>query len=98
MPQYRLIFLPEAKQDVTDAANYYNNQLPGLGKLFKNEIKRQLLLLKQNPFTRSIRYDEVRFAVTNKFPYSIHYVINNNTVFIKAVLCDHRDPMEHWKA
>ncbi len=97
MPGYRLIFTPEAREDVLSAALYYDDQLPGLGKIFRGEVKRQLLLLKQNPYTRSVRYDNVRFAVTRKFPYSIHYTINERLVIIAAVLCDYRDHAEHWK-
>jgi plasmid stabilization system protein ParE len=97
MTAYKLIFTPEAREDVTGAAVYYNSQLRGLGKIFKNEVKRQLLLLKQNPLLRTVRYDNVRFAVLNKFPYSIHYTVNNNdTIMIHAVVCNFRDPMEFW--
>ncbi len=97
MPEYRLKFTPEARVDVETAAGYYNSQLPGLGKVFKQEIKRQFVLLKQNPFTRSVRYNDVRFAVTRKFPYSIHYTIENSVIIVHAEICDSRDPMDHWK-
>ncbi|MCD6011518.1 MAG: Plasmid stabilization system protein [Flavipsychrobacter sp.] len=80
MPRCHLIFTPEARADVVSAASYYDGQLKGLGKIFRSEIKRQLLLLKQNPFTRSVRYDNVRFAITRKFPYSIHYTIDNDII------------------
>lgn len=53
MHAWKLIFTPEAREDVTAAAKYYDDQLKGLGKIFRKEVKRQLILLKQNPFTRS---------------------------------------------
>ena len=96
MPGYKLIFTPEAREDVKAAAKYYNGQLPGLGRKFKTDVKQQLSLLKQNPFTRSIRYDNVRFALLNKFPYSIHYSINGKDIMIYAVICDYRNPKEYW--
>ena len=70
---FQLIFTPEAKTDVKNAASYYDGELKGLGKRFKNEVKRQIALIKINPQTRSVRYDDVRLAVIEKFPYSIHY-------------------------
>ncbi len=99
MPRYRLIFTPESRDDVKNTSEYYDTQLPGLGKIFRNEVKRQLSQLKQNPFTRSIRYDNVRFAITHKFPYSIHYTINEtkDTITIHGIICDYRDPMHFWK-
>lgn len=93
---YQLIFTPEAKADVAVAVNYYSGKVPGLGKKFKNEVKRQLILLKQNPYTRSVRYENVRLAVINKFPYSIHYTIDHHRLIIHAVICDYRNPQEYW--
>jgi len=92
---FQLIFTPEAKVDVKNAAVYYNDQLQGLGKRFKNEVKRQLALLKQNPFTRSVRYDNVSLAVIDKFPYSIHYTIDDKQVIIHAIICDYRNPSQY---
>ncbi len=96
MLRYKLVFTPEAKEDVETSAQYYDSQLKGLGRRFKSEVKRQLLLLKQNPFTRTIRYENVRFALIEKFPYSIHYTIDNNHIVVHAVICDYRNPKEYW--
>ena len=93
---FQLIFTPEARTDVQSAASYYNGKLNGLGKRFKTEVKRQLTLLKQNPHTRSARYDSVRLAVVDKFPYSIHYTIHETHIIIHAVICDYRNPAEYW--
>lgn len=93
---FQLIFTVEAKNDVKTAASYYDAKLKGLGKRFKTEVKRQLTLLKQNPYTRSTRYDYVRLAVIDKFPYSIHYTIDNMKITVHAVICDYRNPAEYW--
>ena len=52
MPGFKLVFTEEAKEDVKSASDYYDMQLKGLGRRFKNEVRLQLKLLKQNPFTR----------------------------------------------
>jgi hypothetical protein len=96
MSLYKLIFTPEARGDVKEPAEYYDSQLNGLGKRFKKEVQNQLLLLKQNPFTRSVRYNDVRFALIDKFPYSIHYTIDNKKILIHAILSDYRDPARYW--
>jgi len=96
MPEYILVFTPEAREDVKTASKYYDSQLKGLGKRFKNEVFIQLSLLKKNPLTRSVRYDDVRCALIDKFPYSIHYTINNTTVIIHTIICDYRNPAEYW--
>lgn len=96
MPAYKQIFTPEAKIDVKIATSYYNSILIGLGKIFKNEVKQQLTLLKENPFIHSYRYDAVRLAIIPHFPYSIHYTINNKEITVHAILCDYRNPDEYW--
>ena len=97
MPSYKLIFTPEVKIDVKTATSYYNCILKGLGKRFKNEVKLQLILLKENPFIHSYRYDEVRLAIIPHFPYSIHYTINDMQITIHAIICDYRSPVEYWE-
>ncbi len=96
MADYKLIFTPEAREDVKTAEKYYNGQLLGLGRRFKNDVKLQLLLLKHNPFTRAVRYDNVRFALLDNFPYSIHYTIGETEIVIYAVICDYRNPAQYW--
>jgi plasmid stabilization system protein ParE len=93
---YQLIFTPEAQTDSINAVGYYESKLPGLGKRFKQEIKRQLAALKLNPHTRSVRYENVRLAVIEKFPYSIHYSILDQQVIVHAIICDYRNPAEYW--
>jgi plasmid stabilization system protein ParE len=79
---FQLIFTREAQADVMDAARYYDGKLKGLGQRFKKEVMNQLASLKQNPHTRTVRYDAIRLAVIKKFPYSIHYSIFENRLVI----------------
>lgn len=76
MKKYTLVFTPEAIQEIRHAADWYNEQQKGLGKRFKTQLKKELDKLKQNPLSRSVRYDDVRFAVTEVFPYAAHYTID----------------------
>jgi plasmid stabilization system protein ParE len=95
---YRSLILPPAKEDIRDAARWYNKQSQGLGKRFIAEVRDSVQFIKQNPTASSIRYDEVRTTVLKVFPFMIHYTIDedNKTVVISAVLHTSRDP-EVWK-
>lgn len=88
MKKYKLLFTPEAVQEINYVAGWYNKQQKGLGKRFKTLLKKELAKLKQNPFTRSVRYDDVRFAIPDVFPYAAHYIIDeqSGTIIIQAVL------------
>jgi hypothetical protein len=96
--KYQFLFTPEAIQEIKDIASWYDEQQRGLGKRFKTQFKKELDKVRQNPFSRSLRYDDVRFAVTPIFPYAAHYTIDENscTVTIQAVLGFKQSPEENW--
>lgn len=95
---YKSIILPLAKEDIREAAKWYNKKSQGLGKRFTAEVRGKVRFIKQNPTASNIRYDDVRTAVLNIFPYMVHYIIDeaNKTVVVSAVFHTSRDP-ELWK-
>ncbi|SKB99894.1 type II toxin-antitoxin system RelE/ParE family toxin [Dyadobacter psychrophilus] len=95
----KLKFTPEAVKDITQAAEYYEECQKGLGKRFRSEVKRKLVLVKEIPRIYTLRYGEVRFALIDIFPYSIHFSINEKgqVVQVHAVLCQFENPETSWK-
>lgn len=87
-----------AKQDIKEAAKWYNERQPGLGKRFTQHIRQKVKFIHQNPKAVDIRYDDTRTAVLDVFPYMIHFTIDeeNKLVIISAVLSTQRDP-DLWK-
>jgi plasmid stabilization system protein ParE len=98
MAFYRLKFTPEAVRDIKSASDYYEDCQKGLGKRFRSEVKSKLVRVKQSPLIYAVRYGEVRFALTEIFPYSIHYTVSDTRqqIQIHAVLCDYRSPEKFW--
>ena len=86
---FKLIFAEEVREDVNSTAKYYNEKAIGLGTRFLQNVRDELKLIKENPHSRAIRYDTVRLAVLDKFPYSIHFSINGKIVIIHAVISDY---------
>jgi len=95
---YKSVILPLASEDVREAARWYDKQQNGLGKKFTAEVREKVHFIRQNPKASNIRYDEVRSAVLNVFPFMVHYTIdeNNKTIIVSAVLHTSRNP-EIWK-
>lgn len=95
---YKAIILPLAKEDIRDAAIWYNKKQLGLGKRFTNEVRGKVLFIRQNPKAINIRYGNVRTAVLDIFPFMVHYTIDEDikTIVISAVLHTSRNP-EIWK-
>jgi len=95
---YKAIILPLAKEDIREAARWYSKKQKGLGEKFANEIREKVHFIRQNPKASNVRYDGVRTAVLNVFPFMVHYTIdeNNKTIIVSAVLHTSRNP-EIWK-
>lgn len=95
---YRLIISTEAKEDIQAAAFWYENRRLGLGKQFTQNIRAQSLAIRQNPGIFALRYDKVRTAVLEKFPYMIHFSVDEagKTIIILGVFHTSQDP-GHWK-
>lgn len=95
---YKVVILPIAKQDIKEAALWYNSKQKELGKRFTVLVRQKINLLRQNPLSSATRYDEVKTAVLDVFPFMIHYSIDEQQklVIITAVLHTSRNP-DIWK-
>lgn len=88
---------PEARHDIQEGINWYNEQQAGLGRKFHKTVKNYIKKLQMNPFYQ-IRYDEIHCLPLKNFPYMIHYTINESgqQVIIHGVFNTFRDP-NIWK-
>ena len=95
---YKSIILPLAKEDILEAAQWYNKQQNGLGKRFTAEVREKVHFIRQNPEAINVIYNDIRTAVLNLFPYMLHFTIDeeNKTIIILAVLHTSRNPAL-WK-
>lgn len=94
---YKTVILPLAKEDIRNAAKWYNEKQKGLGNRYITQIREKVHFIRQNPQTGNIRYDNVRIMVLNIFPFMIHYTIDEKSkvIIISAVLHTSRNP-ELW--
>lgn len=83
MAVYRLKFTPEAFKDIADASEYYEKQKKGLGQRFRALVKGKLMLVRESPLIYALKYGDVRFALVDFFPYSIHFSINQPDYIIQ---------------
>ncbi len=92
------IILPLAKQDIKEAAVWYNQQQKGLGKRFTTTVREKLAFVRQHPQATAIRYGDTRTAPLETFPYMVHFTIDDEKqlVIVSAVLSTHQSP-ENWK-
>jgi len=91
---YKIKIDKDALLDIQEIINWYNSELQGLGARFQKQTVLQINALKKNPFIHAIRYDDIRCIVIKRFPFMIHYAVNDKekTVAIFAVIHTSRNP------
>ncbi len=94
---YQVDLKLEAHQDIFEAVLWYEGKREGLGAEFYAEVEKVKQLLTTKPTIFEIKYrGKVRWIQTERFPYIVVYVVNDNTVVILAVVSTHRHP-KIWK-
>ncbi|MEK7685574.1 MAG: type II toxin-antitoxin system RelE/ParE family toxin [Verrucomicrobiota bacterium] len=76
-----------AEDDAVAAAAWYDEQLPGLGGDFLDEVEAAVSSLADNALIHSIRFTDVRCVRLQRFKdYGAYYLIRGNEVWVLAVL------------
>lgn len=98
MKKYKVKIDTEALADIQNITNWYNQAQDKLGKRFQDTAISKIKQLSKDPQIFAIRYLEIRCIQVTKFPYLIHFYINEetNTVEVLAVISTNRNP-EIWE-
>ena len=88
---------PEAEQDLSDAAFWYEGQRPGLGKQFLDEVLAIFSTIAETPFMYPTVHRNTRRAVVHRFPFGVYYRVEDAEVVVVAVMHGSRNP-RRWKS
>jgi hypothetical protein len=94
----KVILEREADAELVEAAQYYNEQQPGLGSDFLDKVDAAIDQIATDPL-RSAFYRGskiVRSIRLARFPYRLLFVVEPSCVSIVAVAHLHRHP-DYWK-
>ncbi len=89
-------FHPEAKAELLDAIDYYEDCEIGLGYDFSSEVFSTIENILNFPKAWPLIDDEIRRCQTQRFPYGLVYAEEGDEVIILAVMHLRRDP-DYWK-
>jgi len=89
-------FHPEAELEFLEAINYYEERERGLGYDFAIEVFTTIQRIVNYPTAWPIIEEDVRRCFVNRFPYGVIYGIEQDEIFILAVMHLHRHP-DYWK-
>jgi plasmid stabilization system protein ParE len=89
-------FHPEAEAEHEDASLFYESRMPGLGKSFAAEVERTIYLIREFPDAGSPLGLTRRRVLVARFPYSVVYRRDPDSVVIVAVAHQRRRP-GYWR-
>lgn len=90
--QYSLVIKLGAELDISESMEWYEGQKEGLGSRYLDKLDEKMLKVESNPYHYQIRYKAVRIALLDVFPVGIHYTVEEDTIYVHAVLGTEEDP------
>jgi plasmid stabilization system protein ParE len=82
--------------DIAEAIFFFNNIQEGVGYRFKEDLKKEIAFLRKHPEIIQKRHHDLRISFLKKFPFGIHFLLDENAVRVIAIFHTSRDP-KRWK-
>lgn len=89
---HKLIIKPEAELELIEALEWYDEQLKGLVRRLFQEFNDTFNEIASNPENFQRKYRNIRIRYTYKFNSGVHYIIENNAVYVLAIWHTSRNP------
>ncbi len=93
----RLIFHPEAHEEMIEQARYYEAKSEGLGSDFLSAVEEATQRIGQFPKAGPIDRANIRKRLVSGFPFTILYEMQPDRIFIASVMHQHRRP-GYWRS
>lgn len=91
-----IVVRPEAEAEIAEAYQWYEDQSVGLGLEFLRALDASLSAIQRFPASYAVVHKEIRRAVLRRFPYSVYYLYENDTIAVIACFHGSRDPKQ-WQ-
>ena len=86
-------FVKEAANEFRESVEWYELRAEGLGLRFMNEIDSTVERIKLNPDSYQKITSQLRRIQVNKFPFSVFYQTEDNTLIILRIFHNKRKPL-----
>ena len=91
-----LIIRPEAETEMTDAFDWYEERVTGLGSEFLLAADATFQGILRSPLQYPVVYKTVRRALLRRFPHEVFFIFEEDHVVVIAVFHTRRNP-KHWQ-
>lgn len=87
---------PLFESDITDAADWYNGRVDGLGKSFAANVEKTVREVTSNPGRFPSVPEGLRYASIDRFPYIVLFDFIEDELYLMGVLHTARS-IEKWR-
>ena len=94
---YTVYFHPDAESEMNEAAEFLDQEYPGLGTVFLTAVERAVDQIRSGPEAAQLIRGYVRRKLVVKFPYSVVYSVRDTQIRILAVAHQKRRPY-YWRS
>lgn len=92
----RVLFRRAARDELENAAAWYEDRRSGLGEQFLSEIGDAIEKAAQRPQQYPVVLGDVRRTVCRRFPFAVYFRVRGDALVVLAVFHGRRDPAM-WK-
>lgn len=86
---YELLINTDVYEDIISAADWYETQRQGYGKIFSLQFQEAVKLLQTNPHLHQFVFQHFRKALIQKFPYAIFYTVDEAEKIVNVIAVIH---------
>jgi len=90
-----IVIHEEAEEEIKASAAYYESVRAGLGENFLRELADGFGQIQRHPLAWGVLEDEFRRYLMPRFPYGVVYRIEEDLIYVLAVMHLHRKP-SYW--
>jgi plasmid stabilization system protein ParE len=83
---------PEAEQDLSESARWYEDQRPGLGQEFLDEALATFAAIAERPLATAAVYGSLRRALLHRFPFGVFNFADGDGAVVIGVIHGSRHP------
>ena len=89
-------FHPSARLELRAAAEFYRDELPGLGRAFVSEVRAAIALISEFPQSGAPDPQGVRSVFLRRFPFTLVYRLGPEAIEIVAAMHQRQRP-GYWR-
>ena len=92
----KIVFHPEAYEEMVESARFYEERDEGLGTRFLDAVEDTIKRIRSFPHAGPVARADIRERLVSGFPFTILYQFENDRIYIGAVMHQHRRP-GYWR-